>query len=60
MIDYRKMSWSNLVPAHIRGNQFATVVWTLCVADEATRSRLEHEYDSEPQRTSTMPPDHER
>jgi hypothetical protein len=56
MIDYRRMSYSKLVPEHIRGNQFATVVWTLCVCDEATRSQLEHEYDREPRRTSTIPP----
>lgn len=57
MIDYKKMSWSDLVPAHIRGNRFATVVWTLCVCDEHTRNWLESEYDSEPRRASTFPPD---
>ena len=59
MIDYQKMSWSYLVPAHIRGNRFATVVWTLCVCDEHTRTQLEHEYSIEPQRTSTIPPNPE-
>jgi hypothetical protein len=60
MIDYQKMCWSHLVPAHIRGNWFATVVWTLCVCDEHTRHCLESEYESEPRRVSTFPPDLDR
>lgn len=42
------MSYSYLVPEHLRGKQFATVVWTLCVCDEHTRRQLEEAYVTEP------------
>ena len=60
MIDYQRMSYSYLVPEHIRGKRFATVIWTLCVADESTRAQLEQEFDTEPPRVSTVPPGHVR
>ena len=56
MIDYQRVSYSYLVPEHIRGKRFATVIWTLCVADESTRALLEQEYDTESRRVSTVPP----
>jgi hypothetical protein len=56
MVDYQKMSYSNLVPEHIRGKRFATVVWTLCVCDECTRRQLEQEYSTESRSVSTLPP----
>ena len=57
MIDYQRMSYSFLVPEHLRGKRFATVVWTLCIADEHTRKQLEHEYDTSPPGASTIPPE---
>jgi hypothetical protein len=56
MVDYQKMSYSNLVPEHIRGKRFATVVWTLCVCDESTRRQLEQEYSAESRSASAPPP----
>jgi hypothetical protein len=45
-IDYQKMSYSYLVPEHLRGKQFATAVWTLCICDEHTRRQLEKAYET--------------
>lgn len=55
MIDYERMSYSYLVPEHLRGKRFATVVWTVCVCDEYTRKLLEQEYDTELRHTSSPP-----
>lgn len=60
MVDYERMSYSFLVPEHLRGKRFATVVWTVCICDEHTRRQLEEEYSTDQPGASTLPPNSTR